>query len=80
MSIKHQKEDQMKKKTTTLLAVAQKAHLDGNRNAHTDDEALISVEGFRNGWVTIFRRGIGPEFISRATAATMTVTDLGRRK
>lgn len=67
-------------KTRTLFDVAKLADRAGNRNAHTDDGALINVEGFRNGWVTVFRRGIGPEFIHPDTAAGMTVTDLGRRK
>lgn len=64
----------------TLLDAAKKAHLGGNRNVMTDDGEHLNVEGFRNGWVTVFRQGIGPDFLSQETAATMTVTDLGRRK
>lgn len=75
-----QKEDQMKKKTATLLDVAKKAHRDGNRNVRTADGALINVEGFRNGWVTAFRNGIGPDFIHSDIAADIVVTDLGRRE
>lgn len=67
-------------KEKTLLDVAKIAHRGGNRNVRTADDRNLSVEGFRNGWVTVFRRGIGPEFIHPDAAATMVVTDLGRRK
>lgn len=72
----------MSTKTKTLLDVAKLAHLGGNRNAHTDDGEHLNVEGFRNGWVTVFRGfwGIGPDFIHPDIAADMVVTDLGQRK
>jgi len=71
----------MKKKTTTLLKVAQLADRDIGRNVHTADGDRLNVEGFRNGWVTVFRRnGIGPDFIHPDIAADMVVTDLGRRE
>lgn len=71
----------MSTKTRTLFDVAKLADRDRNRNALTADGEHLNVEGFRNGWVTVFRRnGIGPDFIHPDIAATMSVTDLGRRK
>lgn len=70
----------MSTKTRTLFDVAKLADRDRNRNALTADGEHLNVEGFRNGWVTVFRNGIGPDFIHPDIAAAMTVTDLGRRK
>lgn len=70
-------------KTRTLFDVAKLADRDRNRNALTADGEHLNVEGFRNGWVTVFRGAwgsIGPDFIHPDTAAGMVVTDLGRRK
>lgn len=71
----------MSTKTRTLFDVAKLADCDRTRNALTADGEHLNVEGFRNGWVTVFRRnGIGSDFIHPDIAATMVVTDLGRRK
>jgi len=67
-------------KDKTLLDVATVAHRDGNRNVRTADGRNLNVEGFRNGWVTTFRNGIGPDFVHPDAAAGMEVTDLGRRE
>jgi len=69
-------------KTRTLFDVAKLADRDRNRNALTADGEHLNVEGFRNGWVTVFRGfwGSDPDFIHPDIAAGMVVTDLGQRK